>query len=925
MVARFRFQKLLRKWQKYLFPLTLVLTLLLSQISWFPPPAIAQVAVPCATPGKDGVGTPTSIINTYYPSPVTASVNAGATAIPVGTPVGAATPIAAGDLLLVMQMQDATFDSSDTASYGDGTPGDVPPFAPPGPPYTDPPSTSASGYLTTTAGTYEYVVATGPIVGGAVPIAGAGAGGGLLNSYNSAPATPVANPTKGQSTYQVVRVPQYSSASLGSAAPAVALPWNGRAGGIVAYDVAGNLTLSGTINVSGRGFRGGGGRRYSGAGGVLNSTFRTLSTLTVNGSKAEGIAGTPFYVNQPNFDAAGNPITTPNRSTTGAEGYPNGSFGRGAPGNAGGGSTDGTPANNAQNSGGGGGANGGRGGRGGRAFSSQFPTGGLAGKEFPASTTRLIMGGGGGSGTSNNASFYISATNFSDGTDLGGSTDLANAHYSSGAAGGGIVMIRANTASGAGGAILARGGSAANVTRDGGGGGGAGGSVIIVTRTGGLTGLTVDVSGGKGGDALFATAHGPGGGGGGGVIVTSDPTGITANLNGGAAGVTSPNPLGLNFTSESGVGLAIPLTAGPIPGVRSGAECVPVLTTAKRTTTPNVVNQPNGGTATYTITVNAAADRSTATGVVIGDTLPAGFTYAATTTINLSGGATQPTVSNPTVGSATPNWGNFDIPAGGQVQITFTTNVATSVQPGTYQNPATAQYLDPLRTTATGTATATYDPASSTDEDVTIAATPPNLRLVKRTTRLNGTVFNNPATDLINDPADPNDDPTLNWPNGYLLGRTGRGVTAADVVTPAPGDIVEYTIYFLSDGGRDVRNANLCDLVPLNTTLVTDGLNALPQAAGGTAGADRGVSIALNGTELSYTNTLDGDIAEVYALGTPIPVPAGGTAPQPCTAANVATNGNGAVVVRLGDVPRSTAIGAPPASFGLVRFRVRVN
>ncbi|MEO0686639.1 MAG: isopeptide-forming domain-containing fimbrial protein, partial [Cyanobacteria bacterium J06649_11] len=64
----------------------------------------AQTARLCAQPGKDGPGINISgVVNTYFPG--TANVNAGDTSIPIGTPTGASTPIQAGDLLLVMQMQ----------------------------------------------------------------------------------------------------------------------------------------------------------------------------------------------------------------------------------------------------------------------------------------------------------------------------------------------------------------------------------------------------------------------------------------------------------------------------------------------------------------------------------------------------------------------------------------------------------------------------------------------------------------------------------------------------------------------------------------------------------------------------------------------------------------------------------------------------
>ena len=80
----------------------------------------------------------------------------------------------------------------------------------------------------------------------------------------------------------------------------------------------------------------------------------------------------------------------------------------------------------------------------------------------------------------------------------------------------------------------------------------------------------------------------------------------------------------------------------------------------------------------------------------------------------------------------TPSWGNFTIPGGGSVAITFVANVAGAVAPGTYQNPATVTYLDPTRTAAQtvtpgGTYTAggvvggsNYNSASTTNEDVTV-------------------------------------------------------------------------------------------------------------------------------------------------------------------------------------------------------------
>ena len=119
---------------------------------------------------------------------------------------------------------------------------------------------------------------------------------------------------------------------------------------------------------------------------------------------------------------------------TTVEGFPNGSYSRGAPGNAGGGATDADPTANDQNSGGGGGGNGGAGGTGGFGWNSAGVVGGFGGAAFPVSTSALSMGGGAGAGTTNNGSYWTPST------DTGNNNCGANCTgiYSSGGAGGGI-------------------------------------------------------------------------------------------------------------------------------------------------------------------------------------------------------------------------------------------------------------------------------------------------------------------------------------------------------------------------------------------------------------------------------------------------------------------------------------------------------
>ncbi|MCU1267073.1 MAG: hypothetical protein JWM21_3391 [Acidobacteria bacterium] len=641
----------------------------------------------CGNPGQDGPGgTLSGVVNTYFPG--TGTANAGTTTITVGpsSVSGAMTPVAVGDLLLVMQMQDASINSNNSNSYGDGAGGA--------------PASGATSY--NSAGRFEFVVATNAIGigGGTITISAA-----LTYSYNRAAATG----TKGQSTFQVVRVPQYSSATLSSGLTAA--PWDGTSGGVLALDIAGNLTAAGTVSLDGLGFRGGGAQQVAGGSGS-QTDYRTLATNAANGSKAEGNAGTPRYM----YDGF---TVIDNLS----EGYPNGSFGRGAPGNAGGGGTDGNPSANDENTGGGGGGNGGAGGNGGNSWNSNVAVGGYGGAAFTVAVNRMVLGGGGGAASRNNSS----------GSD------------SSGGSGGGMVLIRAGTISGAG-TISTNGSPGLAAENDGGGGGGAGGSILVVANSGGLASLALRASGGRGGDAWPTQApngtpgerHGPGGGGGGGFVAVTSATTIT--VSGGANGITTTASDAYGSTPGS-AGSSTTITASSVPGARSGTQCVPVLTVLKTTSTPTV---NSGTTATYAITTANAASTSDAQSVAISDALPGSFAYASTVSIALNGGATRPTIINPVAGATSPSFGTFTIPSGGSVVITFTVSIPANAS-GTYQNPATATYLDPKRTVTNGTTTASYNSGSSTGEDVTVTGIP-NVVLVKSVSPSGPQL---PGTDLI--------------------------------------------------------------------------------------------------------------------------------------------------------------------------------
>jgi len=462
-----------------------------------------------------GTHTQSSNENTYYPG-TTASLAAGATSITLGaagsgTNFGS-TPIASGDIVLVIQMQGAKINvpaSVTSGLYGANFSG------------------KSSGFLPTNmlAGTMEFAVATNavPLAGGVLNLSA-----GLTYSYASS-----SFGTDGQYTYQIIRVPSFYNIQL--TATITTPQWNGAVGGVTVINAVNQLDLnSKAITALGAGFRGGGAVAKSGAAGSLQDNY-TLSTNNANGSKGEGIAGTPRYLNV-NFVLVDNVV----------EGYPGGSFARGAPGNAGGGATDSNPPANDQNAGGGGGGNGGIGGHGGNGWKTFGVSGGFGGFQFTSLTpgivnysspSKLIMGGGGGAGDTNN------------------STGTIGALSSSGASGGGIVIISTSTIIGTG-TINANGDTFdKTVKNDGSGGGGAGGSILIYANSG-HAGITATANGGNGISnypfSASATQHGPGGGGGGGVVYSNAAINVASSVNGGLAGISQGSSATDAFNATNG-------------------------------------------------------------------------------------------------------------------------------------------------------------------------------------------------------------------------------------------------------------------------------------------------------------------------------------------------------------------------------------
>lgn len=737
-------------------------------------PVIAQV---CAFPGKDGINTTvSSVVNTYYAGTSTAS----GTSVTLGTIRDSSKPaIAVGDLIILMQMQDSSGISfSNSASYGSG--------------------------ISATAGRYEYATVTAK-------------SGSTLTLAASLTYTYTQNVPSRQ-TYQIIRVPQYSSATVSGTVTAAA--WDGTTGGVVALDTTGTLTFSGNIDVSGQGFRGGAGQQKTGDTSTTNAKtdYFYASSSLFSGMKGEGIAGTPLKVNGGTS------------SVTGADNYTGGSIGRGAPGNAGGGSNDYAPnVDNGLNAGGGGGSNGGTGGVGGKNWHNNvagngfvgtnspangFVQGGLGGSAFTASSAQIVMGGGGGAGDGNNST-------------------TANEYLMSGANGGGIVLIRAGSITG-GGTINANGNNASDLPASGqtdsGGGGGAGGSIVI-SSVNGTSGLTANAKGGNGGRSGYFE-HGPGGGGGGGFIAANG--GVSTSVIKGIAGLDRTSPTPINYGATDGANGVTTSFVTPT-GTSAGASCLPALTVTKSTSTPGPF--PSGGTATYTIQVVNAATGGTAKGVRVSDLrLPTGFTFAsagtftASTGVYLTGTTTAATLAGlatkPAAGNTSLNWDSIDIPAGGTVSIAFTVNIASGTANGTYHNPAAVAYSDPTRFTAARVLKPATNATTSTANGGTAYTTNTSYETGSFTGSVGGSNYDGTASGATTENVVISNTPTINLVKSCTVPAT------CETAGQLPGTDLTYNIAFTNSGGVAAQAFVVTDPVPLNTDFKVGSQTPFPTLPG---------------------------------------------------------------------------------------------
>jgi hypothetical protein len=532
-----------------------------------------------ALAGLDGVATITAagtVVNRY--TALAANAAQSATSIQVASVAALAVgadALAAGDLLLVMQMQGAAVNTTAT----NNTWGQV---------------TALNG-----AGLYEFVeVLSVNSTTNTVTLSCA-----LRNAYT------VTGPT------QVVRVPQYDSLTVQAGATITAPAWDGAVGGVVAVHARTTVNLAGDITATALGFRGGIVDNMSASSATDTAIFASASAAD-GARKGEGIAGllTQFgrapaangggggnahnggggggangksggaWTGQGVFDltlkggATAWPLLEPNYSPIGSEGGGRGGYSYSnvdlnalvvGPGKA-------TWGGNQRRE---------RGGLGGHPVDND-----------PA--TRVFLGGGGGAG---------------DGND---------GNAGRGGNGGGLVIVMAGTVSGAG-RILANGEAGVNaVSTDAGsdsgdspGGGGGGGTVIV--RATSVTGVSVQARGGAGGIQIIDNddeAEGPGGGGGGGFV--SVPATVTVDVSGGTAGSTTSPALTefpANGATVGGTGQALlgAAATGAVPYCVDGT--VPTTSILSRPTNPTADTTgdftfgSNDAAATFECRLGAAA------------------------------------------------------------------------------------------------------------------------------------------------------------------------------------------------------------------------------------------------------------------------------------------------------------------------------
>ena len=432
----------------------------------------------------------------------------------------------------------------------------------------------------------------------------------------------------------------------------------------------------------------------------------------------------------------------------------------------------------------------------------------------------------------------------------------------------------------------------------------------------------------------------------------SNPTG--QNHNAGSQFVDSFGTLYYRSNSDRGLyqvnsdssspdyGKAALITTAPAGGNHDGASCLFAsgMTKEVRDLEGNsIATIPAGQTVNYVYSI-ASGNIQDITGVTFEDDLrtvaggnPIDGTFTGKFTISNGSGNVSFNNNNQTIQIS-----DLIIPAqtqadgGEELIVTAEVKIARSLAAGEYFNQSS---ISNLPSQYPSTLVSDYPPSAAYEDPTPLQVTAPlepNLLLIKRITAINPGRENEVTFDsFIDDGTANNQDNDPSWPDSDDTYLRGAIDIPSEEAVVKPGDEIEYTIYFLSNGDEDVNDLKICDLIPENMTFVN---NSFDRGSGIALGLDDRTP-ATTATNLS--NTVDTDEGAFYA---PATVPQDVDDNSLCKKAGteVDANGNsilvdieatdnvnGAVVVELDSVPDVENPGNPADSYGFVRFRARVK
>ncbi len=330
------------------------------------------------------------------------------------------------------------------------------------------------------------------------------------------------------------------------------------------------------------------------------------------------------------------------------------------------------------------------------------------------------------------------------------------------------------------------------------------------------------------------------------------------------------------------------------PGDNTAVVETPIISapllTAIKTAQLNDVNGNGIGDPGEAITYTIAIDNNgnaPSTNTVLTETVPANTTYVPNTT-TLNGTAladvagTTPLINGQLVNSPSQPLANGVVNPGTPeaATVTFQVRINNPLPPGVTE----------IRNVASVGSNEVPPITTEPPTDIPTAPGTPRLRLVKRITQVNTTPYSN----LVDEPADPNDNPGI-WPE--TLQPLGLARLDPQNLLKS-GDEVEYTIYFISDGSQVVQDVKICDAIPEATTFIPNSF-----------GLGSGILLNQGGTQIPQTNASDTDKGTFFSPLAPVPAP--------CLNTN---NPNGSVFLPVGDLPNTA-----PNNVGFMRFRVKIN